>query len=463
MKMTREEMLAAMGSRDHSLNGKFIIGVLSTGIYCLPSCHARVPKSENVRFFATGAEAAAVGLRPCKKCKPDEFESGEDRELIRLEELVSSVRQSPQQFTNASDLAKTLDVGTTKLHDLIRRHYHSTPSEVLTRAKLNRAKQALLETNQGIAEVAYDVGYESLSSFNETFKRRLGVSPSEYRKLLVKSDFHVHVPTSFHVKTLLGYLGRDPLSPTERVLGNRVWLTTPKGSIAEIELGESASVQTLKGESIDVFEGIHRIFGLQQDPKLFEQLIHELGFERLIAERSGTRIPQTASFVDGLVWSIVGQQINLPFAYRLRQRLFQTYGEPLGDGFYSSPHLDRLASLEPKELLPLQFSQRKAEYIIGVAKLGHKWLSMAEEMSATRLKKVLLEIRGFGAWSTNYVMMRAAGFADCLPIGDTGLTAGLIKFFQLESKPTTAEVEALMKPFTPYRSFATYHLWQSLK
>lgn len=452
-----------MGSRDASLNGKYIIGVHSTGIYCLPSCPARIPKPENVRFYANGAEAEAAGLRACKKCKPDAFERGEDRELELIERLISRVRANPADFACVPDMADSIRVGATKIHELIRTHFHTTPGDLLTQARLDKAKARLLGSDEGIAQAAYEVGFESLSVFNENFKKRFGLTPSEYRGLPGTESFTVQLPCGYNVDRFLRSFGRDSQSPTEQVDGNSAIFVTPSGALVRIGIWGSVQVSVEKGRGVDAYETLARLLGLSQEPKAFEQLAVERGFGRLIEGREGARIPQTYSLFDGLLWAIVGQQINLPFAFALRRRLYEKCGEPVGDGLFAPPSPDRIANLDPAELLPLQFSQRKAEYVIGVAKLGSGWLEAIEAMSATRAFQTLTRTRGLGVWSTNYILMRALGFADCVPYGDTGLTAGLIGLCDLDHKPDLKEIERLMEPFAPYRSFATYHLWQSLK
>lgn len=452
-----------MGSRDASLNGQYIIGVHSTGIYCLPSCPARIPKAENVRFYGNGAEAEAAGLRACKKCKPDAFERGEDRELDQIERLITQVRAKPADFACVPELADSMQVGATKIHELIRTHFHTTPGDLLTQARLDKAKARLLNSDEGIAQTAYEVGFESLSVFNENFKKRFGLTPSEYRALPGVEKFSVSVPSGYNVDRFLRSFGRDSQSPTERVNGKSAVFVTPKASLVRIGIWDSVEVSVEKGRGVDSYETLARLLGLSQEPKAFEQLAIERGFGRLIEGREGARIPQTYSLFDGLLWAIVGQQINLPFAFALRRRLYEKCGEPVGDGLYAAPSSERIANLEPAELLPLQFSQRKAEYVIGVAKLGEGWLSSIESMSATRAFQTLNKTRGLGVWSTNYILMRALGFADCVPYGDTGLTAGLIGLCDLDHKPDLKEIERLMEPFAPYRSFATYHLWQTLK
>lgn len=461
MKMTREEMLSLLGKRDASYNGKYIIGVLSTGIYCLPSCSARTPKPENVQFFASGAEAEAAGLRPCKRCRPDEWERGEDRELEHLEAVVAAVRRIPPRYSCVPEIGEALAVGTTKLHELFRTHYQATPGEILLQAKLECAKSKLTQTTDGIAEIAYESGFESLSVFNENFRRRQCLTPSEFRRLSEAESFAIQLPGGFDLESFRSAFSRDPMSPTERMDGDDCLLATPMGNLVRFRLGSTVAAHARPGTARDAYKTLHRVLGLGQDPAAFEQVALQRGHVALYRDRVGARIPQTLSLFDGIIWAIVGQQVNLGFAYKLRQRLFELYGQPVGAGLFAVPKPERLAQLEPDELLPLQFSRRKAEYLIGVAKLGEAWLGDLEAMSVTRATQTLMNTRGFGIWSTQYLLMRSLAYPDCVPLGDTGLSAGLRRFFALDEKPDTQKIEALMAAFSPHRSLATYHLWKS--
>lgn len=467
MALEREEMLKAMLASDASYNGRFITGVLTTGIYCLPNCHARKPKPENVKFFPNGAEAAAYGLRPCKKCKPDEYERGEDRELDLLEALVAKLRQNPARYASVGDLGGALKIGPTKLSELFRCHYNTSPGEMLTSARIQTAKAKLVATDTGVAEIAFDVGFETLSAFNENFKRRAGVTPTEYRQLPNSGEATIQLPASYNVPTMLASLGRDPNSLCERVEGQTATLafrTASGPACTRLTFdAKSVHVKILVGKPEEAFETASRMIGLDQDPRGFEQQAAEAGFGALVADRIGARIPQTPSLFDGLLWVIVGQQINLPFAFKLRQRLVAAYGEPVGDGLYATPTPERLAAVDPEELLPMQFSRGKAKYIVGIAKLGEAWLDELTHLSKTRIEQRLLKVNGLGPWSVNYLMMRALGYTDCVPYGDTGLQAGLRKLHTLEGKIDREQTDRLLAPFSPYRSLATYHLWQSLK
>lgn len=463
VELTREEMLAAMMASDSTFNGRFITGVLSTGIYCLPSCRARKPKPENVRFFASGAEAAAFGLRPCKKCRPEEFERGENLEQAMLAALIQSMRRDPSAFGSVSDLANRLGVGSTKLFEMCRTYYHSSPGELLMSARVEGAKRKLLEETAGVAEIAYDVGFESLSVFNENFKRRTGLTPRAYRRLPQERSFEIEFPVGFHVGSLQATLGRDAGSVTERVSGGRVQMVAG-AALLDVEIeGQAARVSVLKGDTTSAAETFGRVVGISQAPEDFEDQAVKGGFERLVRGRRGARILQTIDFWDALMWVVIGQQINLPFAFKLRRRLFENYGEPMGDGLFSAPRPERVAELSPEDLLPLQFSRRKAEYLIGLAQKGQSWMDSFAGRSVVESAGELREVKGLGPWSINYLMMRAMGFMDCVPYGDTGLQSGLRQLYDLEGKIDKDETDRLLEPFAPYRSLATFHLWQSLK
>ncbi len=138
-------------------------------------------------------------------------------------------------------------------------------------------------------------------------------------------------------------------------------------------------------------------------------------------------------------------------------------GVPVGDGLYVPPTPAAVASLKAGDLLPLQFSRRKAECLISIARLvaeGELDLERLRGKSATRAERMLLAVHGLGPWSVNYLMMRSLGFADCVPFGDTGVTSGLQALLDLEARPDIEATRRLMAMFSPFRSLATANLWQ---
>ena len=467
MRLTNATMFARVLASDASCNGRFFFGVTSTGIYCLPSCRARKPRPENVRFFPSVEAARTAGLRPCKKCHPDDFARGADPVLESIEVLVEEVRAAPQHFPDARAIVRRSGFGPTRLFELLRLHYHATPAEVLLRARLDAAKQKLLTTRAGLAEIAGEVGFESLSVLHEQFKTFNGLTPAAYRGLATTRKFELTLPPGFLLGYLRRALSRDRHSVTERLIGDVY--------TGAVQLNDGPALLTLRLAATSVHAEIssstaaeaHAIvvglLGLDEDAAAFARLATRLGFARLVKDRRELRISRTPSVFDGVLWSIIGQQINFPFACLLKRRLVERAGTPMQDGLYAPPTPAAVAALEPSDLLPLQFSRQKADYVIQTARLiatGRLDLAAMRTMSATRAERTLLAVRGLGPWSVNYLMMRALGFPDCVPLGDTGVTSGLQALLKLEVRPDLDATRRLMAVFSPFRSLATAHLWQ---
>ncbi|MFA6288362.1 MAG: Ada metal-binding domain-containing protein [Opitutaceae bacterium] len=487
--MNPAQLYARVLAGDASDNGRFFFGVATTGIYCLPSCKARKPKPENTRFFPTAEAARAAGLRACKKCHPDDFARGADPVLESIEQLVDEIRVNPAAFRDARAIVQRSGFGPTRLFELFRQHYHATPADVLLRARLATAKHQLLSTDAPLTDIAFAAGFESLSVFHEHFRTFNGLTPSAYRDLRTARAFDLTLPAGYPLAYLKRSLARDTQSLTERLDGD-IYTTvvrlgenrspglltlefgdrtvTAKVDAASCRVGSSSIPENAAGRRVySPIPAAHALavslLGLDQDAAAFARLARKLGFARLVAGRAELRLAQTPSVFDGLLWAIIGQQINLPFAFQLRRRLIERTGRPFAEGLYAPPTPADIAALTPADLQPLQFSRSKAAYVIDTARLitsGHLDLTALRTMSATRTERTLLAIRGLGPWSVNYLMMRSLGFADCVPLGDTGVTSGLHALFKLDDRPDIEATKRLMSVFSPYRSLATAHLWQ---
>lgn len=477
--MSREIMLERMYASDKNYNGYFITGVLSTGIYCLPSCNARKPKAENVRFFLTEEEAKEAGLRACLRCRPDAFYRNHDPDLEPLLELVAEIRKTPSHFTEIQDMAERAGFGITKLNALFRHHYHTTPALFLNQSRINSATRLLREQETATMtalEIAFEVGYESLSAFNENFRRLMALTPSEYRKLGRSNAFTLQLPDDYRPEYALRHWDRDPQSNMERVEQNRITkVIQQEGQIGLLHLtleAEQAHVSLETGQPVTpaLMRMAHtialRLLGLGGDSLGFERKLEQKpDLLPLLGTRRGLRIPLSPTPFEALAWAIIGQQINLSFAYTLRRSLAELCGTRFNEPLIAHPTPEQVARLDPADLRGHQFSQRKAEYLIDTARLiaSHDLpLEDFWELPVPQTEKQLLKVRGLGPWSVNYLLMRGYGFADCVPLGDSGLRTALRRFYKLESPPDTEQTLKLMEPFAPYRSLATYHLWMTL-
>lgn len=475
MNMTDEEKMARFYGRDRTADGAFITGVLTTGIYCLPSCSARKPLPENVRFFAGETDARTAGLRPCRRCRPDRFYQDYDPDVHLMATLVAEIRRRPADFPDAAALVTASGIGATKLKALFRRHHHTTPAAFLVRERVRTATLLLTDPAVGLTEAAFASGFESLSAFHSNFRRLTAMTPGEFRRLRTATSFVLTLPDDYRAGYTLRMIGRDPESPVERVAGDTAYKAVRlDGHPAILAMRVSAGVAhcTVDAASPPSPEGMReahsvslRLLGLGLDPGPFERRLAERPeLLPLVAGRRGLRIPLTADAFEGATWAVVGQQVTLAFSFALRRDLVRLCGTPAGAGFVLHPTAAEVAALDYSDLVTRRYSRRKAEYLIDTARLavgGDLPLDRFPDLPATEVERRLLAVRGFGPWSAHYFMMRGCGFADCVPMGDTGLSSGLMRIFELDHRPGAEEVRTLMEPFAPYRSLATFHLWMS--
>jgi len=179
--MTEEEMWKAIKENDESCDGIFFYGVKTTGIYCRPSCKSKLPKKENVYFFKTSENARENGFNPCKRCRSD---------LIKykpMKEVALEVKQKIEEaYYMQCELAqKFKEVGLTarRLTDIFKDEYGMTPKSYVDSLRLEEAKSLLTNSEEKIIDIAYSIGFASLSAFYSFFKKKVGVTPSDYRKM----------------------------------------------------------------------------------------------------------------------------------------------------------------------------------------------------------------------------------------------------------------------------------------
>ena len=166
-----------------------------------------------------------------------------------------------------------------------------------------------------------------------------------------------------------------------------------------------------------------------------------------------------------LMKCIIHQQLNLSFAYELTKRFVHTYGEQI-EGVWFDPLPETIASLETEDLRKLQFSQRKAEYVIDVSKRivsGSLCLEELHDLSDLEVEERLLPIRGIGPWTVQNVLMNGLGRPNLFPMTDIGIQNAIKRLFDLPEKPTKEEMAELSKEWTPYLSYASLYLWRSIE
>ncbi|WP_396134827.1 DNA-3-methyladenine glycosylase family protein [Brevibacillus nitrificans] len=190
----------------------------------------------------------------------------------------------------------------------------------------------------------------------------------------------------------------------------------------------------------------------------------------ILTERfRGLRLMLDSDLFQSMVKTIIGQQINLAFAASLTQRLMELAGEVMvdekGHKFLAFPTEEAVARLEPADLRPLQFSQRKAEYIIDYARAivnGTVDLDRLWRMEDDEIIEHLTAQRGIGRWTVECLMMFGMGRPDLLPAADIGLRNGLQMVYGLAEKPDEKEIRRIGEDWRPWRSLYSLYIWEAV-
>lgn len=293
------------------------------------------------------------------------------------------------------------------------------------------------------------------------------------------SYIEIYPPKEFSFEECLVFLGRSDQEVLYKIEdGSIIKLIKIDESLVLCRIGyidDSIRVEFLteapsEYSRREIAEYVWEWFDLNQDIGGFYQMAEMDGILKPLVRRYfGLRIICYPDLFEAIVWAILGQQINLLFAYTLKKRFVKLYGESLdfdGETFWAFPPFEKIASLESEDLRLLQFSTRKAEYIIGIAKAMADGELTKEALLALRsyeeVKRFLITLRGIGAWSADYVMMRSLHYTEAFPIADVGLHNALKVLLGLDRKPTIKEIEILARGWEGWQAYATFYLWRSL-
>ncbi|WP_054955278.1 DNA-3-methyladenine glycosylase 2 [Paenibacillus dakarensis] len=305
----------------------------------------------------------------------------------------------------------------------------------------------------------------------------------KYKQLEPERQIKLPVPPEFSFKENLKYLSRSSNECLLRIHDNKVYKAIATGTnIYVLEVSEDLeSPQTLSvhilgpdvPNSMDRKEialHVREWFDLDTDLAPFYKMAkQDKILEGAAQQFYGLRNMGIPDLFEAICWGIIGQQINLAFAYTLKRRLVERYGRSIlyeGDLYWVFPVPETIASLSVEEMEDLRMTVKKREYLIDVAKLFvNGQLSKESLLLAADCKtaeKMLVKIRGIGPWTANYVLMRCLRYASAFPIDDVGLHNAIKHVLQAEEKPTKEELRQLSSGWTNWESYATFYLWRLL-
>jgi AraC family transcriptional regulator of adaptative response / DNA-3-methyladenine glycosylase II len=470
----------AVDSEDPRFDGWFFCAVKSTGIYCRPSCPARTPRRENVRFFATAAGAQAAGFRACKRCRPDAVPGSPewDRRADLVGRAMRLIADGVVDREGVEGLARRLGYAERHVHRELVAVVGVGPL-ALARAQRARTARILLETTTlPITEVAFAAGFTSVRQFNATVREVFAASPRELRSRALRHGrteesgsvaLQLALRAPFDADGALAFLGARAVRGVEEVRDGayRRSLRLPHGS-GVVELApcaRSVSARFWLEDQRDLAAAMQRsrvLLDLDSDPQTVAEILGaDPLLEPLVSATPGRRVLAHVDSHELAIRAVLGQQVSLRGAATLASRLVIEHGRalerPLGTVTHAFPSAAALASVDPARLA-MPATRARALQRLAAALAGGE-LVLDDGSDREQARDALLRLPGIGPWTAEYVAMRALRDPDAFPAGDLGVRHALRA---LGRDLTPAAAQRLAERWRPYRAYAVQHLWASI-
>ena len=467
----------ALAARDARFDGLFFVGVTTTGIYCRPICPARTPRADRCRFFASAAAAEDRGFRPCLRCRPELAPGNAPIDSAgRLAHGIATRIQSSAAGDGRSleDVAADLGVGARQARRVLRRELGVSPVRLSQTHRLLLAKQLLSETNLSMTRVALASGFGSVRRFNALFQEQYRLTPGDLRRTrrsqpdgdTVRLAVSYRPPMAW--EALLGFLRRRAIAGVEfvgvneygrtaQVGGCSGWIRVrPDGQRAALQLEISASLIPVLGR---VLGRVRNLLDLAARPDAIDgHLRKDPRLAPLVSRTPGLRVAGAFCGFE-LAWrAVLGQQVSVASATSAAGRMAEAFGEPIETPIPQldrlSPTLERLATCGPRDWANVGVTGSRGATIREVARAAKSEQLRLEPTSAPGATiEQLQSIRGVGAWTAEYIAMRALCWPDAFPQTDLALRRALGT--ARNGKPASSAA------WSPWRAYAAMHLWHA--
>lgn len=292
----------------------------------------------------------------------------------------------------------------------------------------------------------------------------------------------LHAVPPFDFPLCRAYLARSPLEALDRVedgawrravaLNGRPALLTVRSLGTHFESTISLEVAGPEVGPAELNAAEHlvrRALRLDLNPHAFEVVAgRDPVLADLVRRTRGLRPLLMLSPFEALVWAILGQQISVGLAYRLKRALVERLGPKLtvdGATYHLFPSPERLAATAVDDLQALQFTRQKAVAVQEAAERVARHELDLQRLADLPLEEAierLMALRGVGRWTAEYVCMRGLGFLDVIPAADLGLRAVVGRWYALGRPAEEAELRALAERWRPYRSWAAFLWWYAI-
>lgn len=290
-------------------------------------------------------------------------------------------------------------------------------------------------------------------------------------------DMKIRLPAEFSFDLTCEFLQRSPREVLHRVGGKVITkLLSVDGSLVLFSITQrnnflhiyflngKPSQQTQKA----VADYVSEWFDLATDLKPFYAMASKDPLLKTLTKKYfGYRIVGQPDLFESLVWAVLGQQINVQFAYTLKKRLVENFGERLvwqGVDYFLFPTPGRLCMLHDSDLLPFQFSRQKSRYVLTLAHAFASGVLSKEKLIGLPLDEAraqLMQLKGVGNWTANYALMKSFRYPQALPLEDAALHNAIKKLLALRQKPTLPQIKKIFARYRGWEAYATLYLWKA--
>lgn len=460
---------AACDAKDRRFDGRFYVGVTSTGIYCRCICPARTPKRVNRTFWPSAAAAEAAGFRPCLLCRPERAPglAPIDAPARLAAQAYARIEAGALEERGLESLARELGVTSRHLRRVMNAQFGASPIEIAQTGRLLAARRLLNETALPVTEIAFASGFRSLRRFNAALKDRYGAPPTKMRgrKAIVRGDsFTVTLSPrgDYAIAPILQFLAMRALPGVEVGDAKRYARTLSLGGVTgwievRLEPRKGALALTLSENLAPqlrpLVANVRGAFDLDAEMIAVDaHLARDVRLAPDIAREPGVRVPGALDGFETAIRAVLGQQVTVAGARTLTERLVERLGaqvERAPEGLTRTfPNAAQLANAGAVVIAKIGLPKKRAETLHALAKASADGKLPLARGAIAAGRAALAEIPGIGPWTIEYVAMRALGDPDAYPATDIALVNALGR------KGETLE------DLKPWRAYAAVRLWR---
>lgn len=446
----------AAKARDARFDGLFFTAVRTTGIFCRPVCPVRPPLRRNMEFFPNAAAARAAGYRPCLRCRPEvspdsPVSAGTSTTVNRALRLI---HEGALDNGSTAQLAERLGLTDRHLRRLFLEHVGVPPIVVAETRRLLFAKKLITETNLRFAEIAFASGFGSLRRFNEAIRATYQRNPQELRRFAPPEsdtesaiELKLNYRPPYNWNAFLRFVSRRAIAGLETVSDHTY---QRDGISVHHNASENCLIAHIEPSNVSrlraVVEQIRFFFDLRANTgEIAAHLRKSPMLKDAVARNTGLHLPGCWDPFELAVRAVLGQQVTVKGASTLAARMVESFGPPKAE------------ILADADFTRIGLTKARTETLRALSRaVADGQLRFDGSEATSDVIAQLCDLPGIGAWTANYIAMRALGDPDAFPASDLGL----LKAARLSSP---RRLEQMAEAWRPWRSYAALYLWESLR